>query len=77
MLNRQNQNSYQVGHYNIQPTLNGHEKLKRRISTAGNSNRFPKDFFKLEEKQASSTKNNNHIFNIKRNLFEEFMRKKF
>jgi hypothetical protein len=45
-----------LSHKVILDQQNINERIKRRISTAGTSKRFPKDFFKLDEDKENQHK---------------------
>lgn len=72
----QNLNKVRLSNKAVLDKVNGNNRLKRRISTAGTSKRFPKDFFKIETDEEKPSKSPIFCFKMKRNIFEDMIKKK-
>ena len=72
----QNLNKVRLSNKIVLDKVNECNRLKRRISTAGTSKRFPKDFFKIETNEEKSSKSPVYCFKVKKNAFEELIKKK-
>ena len=72
----QNLNKVRLSNKAVLDKVNGNNRLKRRISTAGTSKRFPKDFFKIETHEEKSSNSPIFSFKVKRNIFEDMVKKK-
>ena len=65
----QNLNKVRLSHKTILEQANGSNRLKRRISTAGTSKRFPKDFFKIDSDEQTESKGGVFSFKTKKHIF--------